>query len=133
MSCWDVLNILRRTRDGEEGTAEITELVEGFGQCFAPSRTAATFVTAPERALIVLSLDTPAVRDVDTAFALDHVQGYFDAVYERLLAVEAFTKPRHLAVAGAALGLLTKSADERLSAFIHPDLYTHRNLVRNAG
>jgi hypothetical protein len=85
---WEVLNVLRRARDGEEGTAEIAELVEGFGECFAPSRTAAAFAADLERALMVLTLDIPAVRDIATAFTLDHAPGFdFDAAYEQLLAV----------------------------------------------
>lgn len=85
---WEVLNVLRRARDGEQGTAEIAELVEGFGQCFGPSRTAAAFAADLERALMVLTLDIPAVRDIATAFALHHAPGFgFDAAYEQLLAV----------------------------------------------
>ncbi|MFD4833582.1 hypothetical protein ACFWPV_27590 [Streptomyces uncialis] len=68
---WKVLEVLRRAGDGEENAVGVLELIESFGQCFSPSRTAAAFITDLERVLAVLTLDIPAGRDLTAALVLD--------------------------------------------------------------
>lgn len=84
---WAVLEVLRRARDGEAGAAEVQQLLDGFGECLSPSRTAAAFTADLEMALAVLTLDIPAGRDLAAAFALDQAPGFdFDAAYAQLAA-----------------------------------------------
>ncbi|RNG38007.1 hypothetical protein [Streptomyces botrytidirepellens] len=76
MACCRGDEAIAAARDGEEGTAEVAELVEDFGQCFSPSRAAAAFAADPERVLMVYTLDIPAGRDSATVLALDHAPGF---------------------------------------------------------
>jgi hypothetical protein len=85
---WKVLGILRRARDGEDSTAEVRELIDGTGECFSPSRTAAAYIADLEKVLAVLTLDIPASWDIATAFAVERAPGFdFDAAYEQLATV----------------------------------------------
>ncbi|MFE9890742.1 hypothetical protein, partial [Streptomyces scopuliridis] len=85
---WKVLEVLRCARDAEAGAVEVLELIEGFGECFSPSRTAAAFIADLEKVLTVLTLDIPAGRDLTAAFCLDRTPGFdFDATYAQLATV----------------------------------------------
>lgn len=91
-----VLDVLRRAQESEKGSIQVRELIEGFGECFSPSRTVAAFVTDLARVVSVLTLDIPAVRNIATAFALDGAPGFdLDAAHEQLATVWRASGIRH--------------------------------------
>ncbi|MEU6406221.1 hypothetical protein [Streptomyces sp. NPDC046985] len=69
---WDVLAVLRRARDGDEDTGELSSLVEDrLRESHLRPRTFTDVISELERVLTLLTLDIPAVRSVATALLLN--------------------------------------------------------------
>jgi hypothetical protein len=66
----DVLQVLRRAQSGEPDTSELADLLQDL-QKGPLTRTIDQCITDLQRVVAVLTLDTPAVRTLATALALD--------------------------------------------------------------
>lgn len=84
---WMVLDVLRCARDGAGGAATVRDLVDGYGECLEPERTAEDVAADLERVLAVLTLNVPAGRDIAAAVVLNQpVDRRVTAAYRQLAA-----------------------------------------------